>query len=399
MVGATLASVGFRPWRRERSTPTIVDAALDVRNRSFGLLSSGMLPIWMERTTRSIEAGRVLGVYDGGTLLGLARINDLTQWWAGRSLPMAGVAGVVIAPEHRGRGVGTKLMAALLDRARSLDYPISALYAATVPVYRAIGYELAGAEHKITVSAEAVRSLGRGSTVETRRATPADAVEIVETINKLHEQHRDCGPIGWSLDEWKDDLEDDENFSYLAADGFLMYGWDGSGGLEVQTIVAGSEPTIRALWSIVGSGSSIAKTINAVISPHDPIRWLLRDGGLTEKDPVWWMLRLLDAPAAIEGRGFPAGVSVDVPVELADPQLPDNTGRYRLTIAGGAGALEPDPGRAPALAFGANGLAALYAGTPTSTLLRAGVMSGGSLADHAALDLAFAARPFMLDYF
>ena len=44
-------------------------------------------------------------------------------------------------------------------------------------------------------------------------------------------------------------------------------------------------------------------------------------------------------------------------------------------------------------------LAALYAGTPVSTLRRSGLASGGRAADDAALDAAFAARPFMLDYF
>ena len=350
-------------------------------------------------TTRAIEASRALGVYDDAQLVGVARINDLSQWWSGQSMPMAGVAGVVVAPEHRGRGVGSHLMTALLDAALTLGYPVSALYPATVPVYRATGYELAGAEYKITMAPEAVRQLGRRSAVEITRATPADAADILRVMNDLHERHRDCGPIGWPESDWADELEDDENYCYLAEDGFLMYGWDGSGGLQIHTIVGGSAETLAAFWSIVGSGSSVAKTISAVISPHDPIRWLLRDKGLVFHDPVWWMLRLLDPVAAIERRGFPGGVTVDLPVELVDPQIASNSGRFRLVVADGAGGLEPDRTTRPTVELGPNGLAALFAGTPVNTLRRAGLATGGRSADDMLLDAAFAARPYMLDYF
>jgi len=379
--------------------PDDLDTAIDIRSRSFGVLSAASIDSWKAMTTRAIEASRVLGGYDGAQLVAIARINDLTQWWAGRSLPMAGVAGVVVAPEHRGRGVGTELMTALLDRGCQLGYPISALYPATTPVYRAVGYEFAGAEHKITLRPDAVRELGRQSRVEIGRASGGQAADVLRIMNGLHELHRDCGPIAWPEADWVDELEDDDNYSYLADDGFLMYGWDGSGGLRIHSIVGGSPETLSALWSIVGSGSSVAKTISAVVSPHDPIRWLLRDKGLVFDDPVWWMLRLLDVTAAIAGRGFPAGVAVDVPLELADPQVPANSGRVRLTVSDGAGAIEPDRTTRPAVELGPNGLAALYAGTPLNTLRRAGLATGGRHDDDSVLDAAFAARPFMLDYF
>ena len=49
--------------------------------------------------------------------------------------------------------------------------------------------------------------------------------------------------------------------------------------------------------------------------------------------------------------------------------------------------------------LGARGLAALYAGTPLVTLRQAGLAAGGTAADDAALDAAFAATPYMLDSF
>jgi predicted acetyltransferase len=120
------------------------------------------------------------------------------------------------------------------------------------------------------------------------------------------------------------------------------------------------------------------------------------------------MLRVVDAPAAIAARGFPAEVSVRVPVQIADGARPANSGRWQLTVAGGAGTLEPMEPDAPAdtvspastaLTLGARGLAALYAGTPVATLRQAGLAAGGTPAGDAALDAAFAATPYMLDGF
>jgi hypothetical protein len=122
------------------------------------------------------------------------------------------------------------------------------------------------------------------------------------------------------------------------------------------------------------------------------------------------MLRLLDAPAAIAARGFPA-TDLAVPLQLADDLRPANAGRWELTVRDGAGRLtscrtdrvpvpaSPASPAGPALELGARGLAALYAGTPVATLRRAGLATGGSPAADAALDAAFAATPFMLDDF
>lgn len=75
---------------------------------------------------------------------------------------MAGVAGVAVGPGHRGRGVATALMTEVAVRARDLGYPISALYPASVPVYRAVGWELAGRQYRVSVPGDALRTLARG---------------------------------------------------------------------------------------------------------------------------------------------------------------------------------------------------------------------------------------------
>ena len=73
----------------------------------------------------------------------------------------------------------------------------------------------------------------------------------------------------WPLKEVTEWLADEDNFAYLADDGFVVYNWSGSD-LCVDEIVAGSEATARALWATVGSGSSIARTVHAYISAGRP---------------------------------------------------------------------------------------------------------------------------------
>ncbi len=106
------------------------------------------------------------------------------------------------------------------------------------------------------------------------------------------------------------------------------------------------------------------------------------------------MLRLVDAPAAIAARGYPAGASVSARLDLTDPVRPTNSGCWALEVSDGAGQLtrlaDAAPGTsADALRLGSRGLAALYAGVPVATLRLAGPAAGGDPAADESLDSAF----------
>lgn len=180
--------------------------------------------------------------------------------------------------------------------------------------------------------------------------------------------------------------------------------------LTVEGAEAVSPATVRAFWTHLGGYASIAEKVYARVGPADAFWWLSRERGADLERRSMWMLRVIDAPAAIAARGFPAAVSLTVPLLIADDLRPASSGRWDLTVAEGKGSLTPagaaaqaqvrpaHPGAAP-LVLGSRGLAALYAGTPLVTLRQAGLVSGGSPDDDAALDAAFAATPYMLDNF
>jgi predicted acetyltransferase len=400
---------GGPPEIRRLTGDDDLEPLLDLAIRSFG--DSGGRDRRLADARESIAAGRHLGAFDGGRLLGTAKFLDLRQWWHGRSLPTAGVANVTVAPEERGRGVGRALMSALIGEMAARGYPLSVLYPATATVYRRVGYELAGAQYSVSIPARSLRSLlppdvpAGDARPGLRRAGPDDAAEIDAVVGRVHELGRACGPVTFDAGVSRRQLDDEDLFCYLAEDGFLAYSWSGGHSeVQVYNVVAGSAPTARALWSIIASHDSMAGTVRAFVGPDDPVSWLTTEPDVRLTRAYPWMLRVVDAAAAIAGRGFPAAADVAVRLHLADELCPANAGLWSLAVSGGQGTLlrrgagdaaEP----AAPLVLGMRGFAALYAGTPLATLRAAGLAAGGGPASDAALDGAFAATSYLLDYF
>ena len=398
------------------------EAQLDLAERAFGVIPGAHRDRRLRSMPGHFATGRSLGAFAGRQPVAGASFHDMRQWWHGRQVPMAGVAGVMVAPEYRGRGVGRQLMTALLDEIAARGYPLSALFPATMPLYRSLGWELAGARDTVVIPVRSLRGLlppdaavsSAGSRPDPvlRRAGPGDADAVIAALGRVHQAARDCGPItrdAATVAEW---LARPDQYAYLAGDGFLAYQWqNGNRDLYVERAEAVSGQTVRAFWTHLGSYASMAEKVYARTGPASAFWWLARERDADIEHRSRWMLRVVDAPAAIAARGFPAATSLRVGLHIADGARPANSGRWRLTVAGGEGTLEPlGPGASdgpaspagpagPALTLGARGLAALYAGTPLATLRQAGLASGGTPDDDAALDAAFAATPYMLDAF
>jgi GNAT superfamily N-acetyltransferase len=410
-----------------------LDAQLDLGERAFGVRDAAERDRWLRSAADLVAEGRVLGAFAGDRPAGSALFYDMRQWWCGRAVPMAGVSGVKVAPEDRGRGIGRRLMKALLDEVAARGYPLSALYPATMPVYRSLGWELAGARETAVIPARSLRGLAPPDPAADvpapaadapapaapagppalRRAGPGDADAVISVIGRVHEAARDCGPITWdaaSVSRW---LAEPDAYAYLCDDGFLFYRWhNGNDALLVEGAEAISGPTARAFWSLVGSHASIAEKVYARVGPADAFWWLARERDADTEHRSLWMLRVVDAPAAIAARGFPPAVTLNVPLVIADDARPANSGRWQLTVAEGKGWLNPvtaageppprTPGGSPPghpLTLGPRGLAALYAGNPVAALRQAGLASGGSPDSDAALAAAFGATAYMLDSF
>ena len=393
------------------------EAQVDLGQRAFGLYSPAQKAAWLYAARLRASQGLFLGAFSGGWPAGAAMIHDMRQWWAGRAVPCAGVASVKVAPEYRGQGIGRRLMAELLGIIAARGYPLSALFPATMPLYRSLGWELAGGRYEAVVPARSLHRLQRpdpsassGAPVEAgtgvRRAGPEDAAAVLGVIGRCHEAARASGPLTWDEPLTARWLSRPDMYAYLTGDGFAAYRWaDANNTLFVEAVLAATPRSVRDLWSVIASHGSTVGRIRALVAPNDPFWWLTheRDAAIAKRS--MWMLRVVDAPAAITARGFPPALTLSVPLVIDDNTSPANSGHWQLSVSDGKGVLIPNgPVSPPAsdpvpLTLGARGLAALYAGTPVATLRLAGLVSGGARDADAAVDAAFAGTAYMLDDF
>jgi len=380
-----------------------IDAQLDLSERAFGPQDADGKASWRQMSRRLVAGGTNRAAFDGSRAVGAAFYFDMRQWWQGRSVPMAGVSGVKIAPEDRGRGIGKRLMTALLDDIAARGYPLSVLYPATMPIYRALGWEVGGSLYTGEAPAWALRTLAPPDLASPgaphiRRVAGQDAGAITDVIARVHERSRDSGPITWDEASTAAAFDDRHTYAYLCEDGFTWYEWyDGNKGIFVGGVQAASGGALRALWSLVASHGTIAEKYRFLTHPRDPI-WQLAAEKEIEIQSTWhWMLRVVDAPAAIAARGFPPAVSMDAPLSIVDQHRPANAGGWMLTVDGGKGELTRRDG--DGLTLSARGLAALYGGTPVRSLRAAGLATGGDPAADPALDTAFGCVPYILDTF
>jgi predicted acetyltransferase len=401
-----------------------VDAQVELAEHAFGVYSAGQRASWSYVAGVRARQGLFLGAFAEGRPAGAAMIHDQRQWWLGREVPCAGIASVKVAPELRGRGVGRRLMTTVLETVAERGYPLSVLFPATMPIYRSLGWELAGGKYQATIPARSLWTLvapdqdaaaaapAAPAVPEVRRAGPGDAAQVIALIGRAHQGARDAGALTWDEEPFRRWLARPDLYSYLAGDeGFAAYRWGGDGPhreLFVERVHATTPESLRALWSVIASHSSVTRTVTALTGPNDPFWWLTAERDATISKRSMWMLRVVDAPAAIAARGFPPAVSAAVALDINDAARPANSGTWRLEVADGKGALTPAAspvarGEAT-LTLGARGLAALYAGTPVASLRLAGLagLAAGGAPDadaDAALDAAFAATPYMVDDF
>ncbi len=349
---------------------------------------------------RGFEWDRTAVATVDGQDAGLYSAYSLSMSVPGGRVPASGLTYVGVHPQHRRRGV----LRAMIDHhfaeiaARGTE-PVSVLWAAEPAIYGRFGYGLAANGLRFTIPrSAAMRPVAGGDDLRVRIEN-ADIDRHAGVVDAVYEAFRaeHPGAVSRGLPtrveqlladpkEWRQGherkkvmlVEDGEGRVRATALFRRKEGWEDTGPdgtVRVIQAAALDAASARVLWSTLADLDLMAKVSTDVRPVDDPLLHLLvdlRKAKVTLSDALW--LRVLDLPAALTARAY-AG-PVDVVLEVSDPMLATNAGRWHLRSADdGSGATCERTDAEPALRLDVRDLGALYLGGQNlSQLVAAGLV-------------------------
>lgn len=295
------------------------------------------------------EPDRSLLVEDEGAVVAHAGVYTRELAVPGATMPAAHITMVGVAPTHRRRRLLTRLMHRQLAE---VPEPVAVLWASEGRIYPRFGYGMATQRVSLRVDTREVRLPEPAAPGRVRSVCPAEAAA---DLRRVYEAVRADRP-GWSgrSERWWDAhvLADPPEHRHGATelrvalhhsrpgappDGYALWraksDWDASGPqgeVRVSELVATNPDAHLGLWRFL---LAIDLTRSATIwrsGLDEPLLYLVdepRRLGSVLGDGLF--VRIVDLPRALAARRYAA--PLDVVLDVTDPLLAGNAGRWRLT--------------------------------------------------------------------
>jgi predicted acetyltransferase len=320
---------------------------------------------WMER--EGLENARLAFLDD--RLAGGLSVQAMGQWFGGRSVPCAVVRAVAVAPERRGDGVATRMLRAALLEMRERGLPLSMLFPATQVLYRRAGYEQAGSWFEQSARLADFPSAGP--------PLPVAAVDRSDgRLRALHrEQARRC-PGMLDRSEWLWQRVLDPLIPQLDLDAYLIGPDDApegyllvhverdpdasSGHITLRDRALLTPRAVQRARSFLAQHRSVIERVWTTGPETEPLLVGLPNQTAEVTRRFAWMLRLVDVPAALAARGYPAPVAAELHLAVRDDFLEPHEQRLLLRVRDGEATVER--GGRGEVQVDVRGLAALYTG-------------------------------------
>lgn len=373
-----------------------------------------MKPEWILAAVHEGQPVSTLGAYPLDV-----RVN-------GRGVLAAAVTTVGTHPGYRRKGLQRQVMTKALEWHRDSGQAFAMLWASFGAIYQRYGYGLASAHTQYQVEPRWAALREQVDTGHTVRLVDWKAPEVRATVQGLYADYAAPRNLAieradwwWESHHWYWEYEQEKERR-----AFLAFAYDAEGNprgyvayrlkendlpfepgpnqeMETGDFVALDLDAWRALWNFI-SGHDLVKTVDFKWAPEDDVAQdlLLEPRGLKRRtgDAMW--LRVVDVPAALEGRGYEPDAEGSVVLGIRDDLCAWNDGAYRVTVQSGSASVERVDAT-PDLTMPVAALAPLYSGFRSATALaRAGRIEGDASALRRADRLfATAYRPHVMEGF
>lgn len=330
------------PWTIRIAAPQDFDAVVRV------FADALLVEMEPDAPTQAVfEPERTLIAESGDMVVGAVRVYTRDLSIPGAVVAAAHLTGVGVAATHRRRGVLSAMMRRQLSE---VPEAITALWASEPGIYERYGFAPAG--NRVTLAAELPRVAPApvADTGRMREVSAAEAAEILAPILAGLQAIRP-GVSGRSAKWWAKRLDDPKDRRHGATrrrilvhesfdgtpDGYALWrsvakfsGTGACGEVRLEELVAVDHTAYHALWNRMLT-VELATTLDfGFAATDDPLLQLAgnpRALGTRITDALW--LRITNVAEALAQRRY--ATDVDVVLEVADPLLSANHGRFRLS--------------------------------------------------------------------
>jgi predicted acetyltransferase len=347
---------------------------------------------WAEIEHGVFEPDRtVLAETETGEKAGVSSAFTRDLITPGGVVPAAHVTMVSVSSLHRRRGILTNMISRLHDEGLRRKEPVAVLWASEGRIYQRFGYGLGALRHRLEIDLSETefrpdaRPAGDGSL---RKGSMADLDSLIKVYDQVFRDRP-----GWSSrdERWWTYVTSDPKEGRNGAtaqritlhegpdgvDGYMLWRakaeWNSptaAGAVIVRELTAANPEAYRALWQ---HAMSVDLTRNVVLrmgATDEPLTSLLtepRAMGARAMDSLW--VRILSVPEALAARRYAA--PIDVVLDVADRDFPDNNRRWRLIGSPDTASCAPTDDPAD-LSLDIATLSSAYLGGPTLGALGAG---------------------------
>ena len=333
---------------------------------------------------------------------------EMGQRFGGRGVSMLGIAGVAVAPEHRGQGTARWMMGKAMQEAHDDGFALSALYASTQGLYRQVGYEQAGYRCVTKVLPHRIDVRDREPTVRPLTAHDDQAMAACyAAFSGRFAGTLERGPYIW------------RRVREFRGTKYHPFGIDAPGGglegyvflhqnrvndaieLDVADFAFRSARAGRRLLGFLADFSTTTKEISIAGAPLHPALSLLTSHHHTIAKSEIWMARITDLARALTERGYPRNFSATLRLNIHDPIVRANDGSWTLHVEHGRGVVKKEAAVRPALTCEIGKFAAIYTGLYTASQAALLGWAEGEAGALEAADAVFGGfgTPWMPDFF
>ncbi|NJO66418.1 MAG: GNAT family N-acetyltransferase [Leptolyngbyaceae cyanobacterium RM1_405_57] len=349
-----------------------------------------------------LENFRLLRV--AGQLAGGLATLPMGQWFGNQRVPMTGIAAVGVAPEYRGSGAAIALMQHTLQDLYASGVALSALYPATQQLYRKAGYEQGGSFCTWEISAQAIQVKERSLPVQ---PIHSPAANVFQALSQQQSQTNN-GNLDRHPAIWEEILKPDAPevvYAYLFGDdqpeGYIIFSQkqiNNSAALVVLDWAILTPAAGLSFWKFLANHRSQIKKVRWRSSAIDLLTLLLPEQSAKLHEADRWLLRIVNVISALEKRGYPSDVEMELHLDIQDDLLPDNSGKFILSVSNGQGTVTR--GGKGELRLEICGLAPLYTGLFSPCQLQLlGQLEASERAIATATHLFAGSHPWLRDFF